>query len=796
MAGPKRFFWLILAPGSAQDPTCWDGVFTKDLCCDKRYGPKGNEGCWDPVHTFERCCGVEEDCRVSEEFNPEKCCDLVKSDRGDEACWSGAQTFEHCCGGNRTPRVTGDRPLEKLPTFGEGCWDAERLVTFGRCCGGTAFEDVCWTGDFSYDRCCIGLGPIQRYFMDLPKEHDMVRCVREGLEGPSKAKANITYEECSGKYLYVSAVSYRYAEVVAMHDFWWQRPQDEKMDRIGPEVTAPEWLSHAGEVCVPKICSEAAVAGWFASMVDIGQFYIQPSYRELNDSHVRVSPLTARERPYPSFRGSWLTFRPQADALLRKEQNIQQYFEFVLTEKLSLRQLELSAKTQGVLLALTLPTILATLLSLGLEVVRPLALQTSWKALGAPRQRYFDLFRVVITSFVIAQHVKDHYLFPKDHTSSPFGYMLSTVEAFPENALVVLLMVFLVLRRLDTHPPAVHGIFSWLGHLISYALRRWALILSVVGIWLYIYLAVIIEEIPLPNIGKSRFLYIWFWRHRLSCAQSKHWIPTIFLAHEVLHAKPTPCHNINIFEAIFQIDVLLTAVLVLLPRRLSALLSALTFIPLARCGSVPDDGPPARSIDYLPVGLLTVAIANGLPKAATLAQWRWPIRWILWLLAVASYGCFGLLTAETEADLQVRRLGRDLGVPIWVLREVPALLGTVLVLRLLDAQASPLGHGWSPLSALGRLCGQINITHLFVLQIHRGFATGMDGITTDDIFLPPSPSLFLWLWAGLFVCSVGVATILFLFMEGPVQALLGRRDGGRGAVNGTSNGHVVNGHRR
>ena len=73
-----------------------------------------------------------------------------------------------------------------------------------------------------------------------------------------------------------------------------------------------------------------------------------------------------------------------------------------------MRQLELSAKTQGVLLALTLPTLLATLLSLGLEasglcsshrlqsvamgqVVRPLALQTSWKALGAPRQRYFDL---------------------------------------------------------------------------------------------------------------------------------------------------------------------------------------------------------------------------------------------------------------------------------------------------------------------------------------------------------------------------------------------------------------------
>ena len=37
--------------------------------------------------------------------------------------------------------------------------------------------------------------------MDLPKEHEMVRCVREGLEGPSKAKANITSEECLGKHL-------------------------------------------------------------------------------------------------------------------------------------------------------------------------------------------------------------------------------------------------------------------------------------------------------------------------------------------------------------------------------------------------------------------------------------------------------------------------------------------------------------------------------------------------------------------------------------------------------------------
>ena len=39
--------------------------------------------------------------------------------------------------------------------------------------------------------------------------------------------------------------------------------------------------------------------------------------------------------------------------------------------------------------------------------------------------------RFLVTSFVIAQHVKDHYLFPdyKEHRHSPFGYMLATVQA-------------------------------------------------------------------------------------------------------------------------------------------------------------------------------------------------------------------------------------------------------------------------------------------------------------------------------------------------------------------------------
>ena len=38
------------------DNECWGAGFTEDMCCDQRYGAKGNPSCWDAAHTFEMCC--------------------------------------------------------------------------------------------------------------------------------------------------------------------------------------------------------------------------------------------------------------------------------------------------------------------------------------------------------------------------------------------------------------------------------------------------------------------------------------------------------------------------------------------------------------------------------------------------------------------------------------------------------------------------------------------------------------------------------------------------------------------
>ena len=47
---------------------------------------------------------------------------------------------------------------------------------------------------------CITEITTARYFMDLPREHELVSCLRESLEGPVKASANISIEECDGKW--------------------------------------------------------------------------------------------------------------------------------------------------------------------------------------------------------------------------------------------------------------------------------------------------------------------------------------------------------------------------------------------------------------------------------------------------------------------------------------------------------------------------------------------------------------------------------------------------------------------
>lgn len=89
-----------------------------------------------------------------------------------------------------------------------------------------------------------------------------------------------------------------------------------------------------------------------------------------------------------------------------------------------------------------------------------------------------------------------------------------------------------------------------------------------------------------------------------------------------------------------------------------------------------------RSIDYLPVGLLTVAIANGLPKAATLAQWRWPIRRAGW----KAVGMFrGFLSVQIATSRRFRSFALAFRFTAWQLTLVDTPGFYFLVSRVVEA---------------------------------------------------------------------------------------------------------------
>jgi len=60
---PMTHVWLALvvvasAVALVTAQSCWSGDITPELCCNKRYGPRGNSLCWDGEFTVERCCAA------------------------------------------------------------------------------------------------------------------------------------------------------------------------------------------------------------------------------------------------------------------------------------------------------------------------------------------------------------------------------------------------------------------------------------------------------------------------------------------------------------------------------------------------------------------------------------------------------------------------------------------------------------------------------------------------------------------------------------------------------------------
>ncbi|CAE8693452.1 unnamed protein product, partial [Polarella glacialis] len=360
--------------------------------------------------------------------------------------------------------------------------------------------------------------------------------------------------------------------------------------------------------------------------------------------------------------------------------------------------------------------------------------------------------------------------------------------------------------------------WSWLWCVICHAIRRWALLIPLVGFWIYVFLGVLMDDVPLPNLTRSGFIYLWFVGMRQSCARPRHLVPSLFFMHQAAYLRNSPCHNTAIFESCWLVEVAVFALFAALrtrPARVpraAALLWLLALVGVARhkqevatrrgVSSFPEEERAAAYrvnghsiLALLPYGLATVAMLGLLPSKAALVP---PLCGSSRRRLLVLVGLLGIVASITAAGLwssgPAKQWRERLELPVEFnldyvadqLIPLPLVFGVLLLFKVCEAadnnnkadapssSGSPQRSvGWSLLSLLGRLAPGMNLANLFVLQLHRGFDAGGYG---SDSFqrraLEASWSHVLGLLLSLLVTSAAVSLAVFLVVEAPCTALI------------------------
>jgi len=316
----------------------------------------------------------------------------------------------------------------------------------------------------------------------------------------------------------------------------------------------------------------------------------------------------------------------------------------------------------------------------------------------------------------------------------------------------------------------------WVCSVLRYGVRRLVTIAALVAPWTWAYVYAVGRDLPMNGVLYSSGLYGWWIGRRVVCMQPEHMAASLLLSHEVIFARQSHCHTVDVFEGLLQTDVICFAFMTLaasvLPQGGAGGLGSLSrsavgfvaFVALAWLSP----GLGHRVKDLLPVALGTWLVGAALPSAEHMAEWspfsRFAAAAAAWTLIVAA--CVQNWLSETA--LEVGRLLQEAGEP-W--RQVADGLGTsvlvvglVVVLRLYAAEKPAPPVAWSGRAACARLCGCINVSNLFVLHAVPLF------FHEEDIELSLF-SLFGALAATTAICAA-IALASFLFLEGPIEGLM------------------------
>ncbi|CAE7515581.1 unnamed protein product [Symbiodinium sp. CCMP2592] len=404
-------------------------------------------------------------------------------------------------------------------------------------------------------------------------------------------------------------------------------------------------------------------------------------------------------------------------------------------------------------------------------------------AVGKPRGSLrADVLRISLTATVIWMHTFSHGSWlPVERPSDAYWLGHSTDVAMKVNAAFLLLSVHLRDRpRSQGDLPTPRPMGSKLAEAIRHAWRRWLRVGPLLCAWTAVYLLGFVRCIPMNNTIKSSALHTWFSERREECSVPIHWAMTCLMLHEPLTGRPSPCHNADIFETLFLLDVVTFTIAqasdglcwLLLPASL-----------LWRSQLILGAGEERWVLAYrhrfamlLPVALLASAlriflgVADGVDTGPVRAGF---LRFLGALLVAGS--CvqdalsYGTAHWQREPFLGLSRRLQSLktfqGTAAFHVSELLFVIGFQLLLRESAARERPAaGCRWSWISALARLSLGMNLSNLFVFHFIAGF------YLQEPQALTPTSALLSF--AAVYAISATLALLAMVAVEIPAMTLL------------------------
>jgi len=274
------------------------------------------------------------------------------------------------------------------------------------------------------------------------------------------------------------------------------------------------------------------------------------------------------------------------------------------------------------------------------------------------------------------------------------------------------------------------------------------------------------------NILKSHGLYTWYGEARDTCEHPAHMVSSALLMHTAIMGPRSPCHNSDIFEGLFQVDVFVFMLVSAVGKSRAGAAAVALWVPAVACSyflTTPGEhgifaGAGHRFCWLLPSALATLAMSSAFNSFA-----RPPVTIGASCILLASLqdgltmGTWPGMPGLNAFFKSLHSPTREYVVPCHCY-ELLFVLGLVILLRQPSSHVHSGSDRWSLWRCLSRLSSGICLANIFVLHLLAAFL--LEEPIESTVFMTLACFLMIY------TTSIVVAAVVTLFIH-PWSCLLG-----------------------